>query len=193
METKMQTSFIPKKPIVDSRSEGSGISLFLLLSIIIFIISVAMGGGVWLWKDSLNKQIIKDKEALAAAKASYEEGTINPLVRLDDRITVSNDLLKKHLAISPVFLLLEKNTLKNVRLKSFKFSYGAGDKIKLDLTGIAQSYEALSKQSDAFGAENLRQFISQPVVSDFSPTADGSIAFNFSALISSNLINYSNQ
>jgi hypothetical protein len=191
METKMQTSFIPKKPIVESRPEGSGISLFTLLAVIIFIVSLALAGGVWLLKGSLVTKIEKDKEALVAAKASYEEGTINPLIRLDDRIKVSGDLLSKHLAISPVFLLLEKNTLKNVRIKTFKFTHAGKDQIKIDLTGTAQSYEALSKQSDAFGAESLREFISQPIVSDFSPTPEGTISFTFSALVNSNLISYS--
>lgn len=191
METKMQTSFIPKKPITEDHGEGSGISLFLLLAIILFIVSVALAGGIWIWKNSLLSQIETHKQELAAAKASYEEGTINELIRLDDRINLSNDLLKKHLAISPIFLLLEKNTLKSVRIKTFKFSYAGSDKIKIDLAGTAQSYEALSKQSDAFGADHLRDKLSQPVISDFSPTADGSISFNFNALVNSNLISYS--
>jgi hypothetical protein len=190
METKMQTSFIPKKPIVESQKVGSSISLFLLLSIIIFIVSLALAGGIYIWKNSLVTRIEDDKKALVADKASYEEATINSLIRLDDRIKVSNDLLSKHLAVSPVFLLLEKNTLKNVRIKSLKFAYGTGSQIKVDLLGSAQSYEALSKQSDAFGTEDLRKYISQPMISDFSPTADGSISFTFSALVNSNLISY---
>lgn len=186
----MQTSFIPKKPIVESQKVGSSISLFLLLSIIIFIVSLALAGGIYIWKNSLVTRIEDDKKALVADKASYEEATINSLIRLDDRIKVSNDLLSKHLAVSPVFLLLEKNTLKNVRIKSLKFAYGTGSQIKVDLLGSAQSYEALSKQSDAFGTEDLRKYISQPMISDFSPTADGSISFTFSALVNSNLISY---
>ncbi len=190
METRMQTSFIPKKPIVESRSESTGISLFLLLSVIVFIVSVAAAGGVWLWKGSLVNKIDQAKQDLAAAKASYEEGTINPLIRLDDRIKVSEELLSKHVAISPVFLMLEKNTLKTVRLKTFKFSSVGNDQLKIDITGSAQSYEALSKQSDAFGADGLREYISTPVVSDFSPAQDGSISFTFSAIVNSNLISY---
>ena len=72
------------------------------------------------------------------------------------------------------------------------FSYGANNKIKLDLVGAATNYDALSKQSDAFGAENLRKFISQPVISDFNPIADGSISFNFTAMIDPRLISYDN-
>jgi hypothetical protein len=192
MEVKMQTSFIPKKPIVESQSSGSGMSLFLLLSIIVFIVSIALALGVWLWRGSLVKQIEADKTALVAAKESYEEDTINPLIRLNDRIEESKGLLTRHLAISPVFVMLEKNILRNVRLKTMKFSYTGGDKIKIDLTGTAASYDALSKQSDAFGGENLRKFISQPVISDFSPTADGSISFNFTASVDPRLVSYEN-
>ena len=88
--------------------------------------------------------------------------------------------------------MLEINVLRNVRLKSMKFSMTTVNKIKIDLSGTALSYDVLSKQSDAFGSENLRKFISAPVISDFSPTTDGSISFNFTALINPNLISYEN-
>src|SRR3989339_377344 len=176
MEVKMQTSFIPKKPITENRGSGSTMSLFLLISIILLIVSIALAGGVWLWQKALVSQIAKNKDSLVAAKNSYEKDTINSLIRLSDRIEVSKNLLAEHLAVSPVFALLEKNVLRNIRLKSLKFSYGGDDtsptgssgrKIKIDLTGTASSYGALSKQSDAFGSENLRKFISSPIISGF--------------------------
>ena len=192
MEVKMQTSFIPKKPVVESEPSGGGVSLFLILAVIVFIVAVAMVGGVWIWQKSLVSQITKDKEALVAAKESYEEDTINPLIRLNDRIEESKNLLAQHIAVSPVFTMLEKNVLKNVRLKTMKFSHAGEGKIKIDLSGTASSYDALSKQSDAFGSESLRKFISAPVISDFSPTPDGSISFNFTAMVDPNLVSYEN-
>ncbi len=192
MEVKMQTSFIPKKPIVENRTRGSGISLFLLLSIIIFIVSITLALGIWVWRESLLKQIEKSKKSLVAAKERYEETTINSLVRLNDRIEESNFLLSRHLAISPIFTLLEKNILRNVKLDSLKFVYGSNDKIKIELSGIASSYDVLSKQSDAFGRENLREFISEPVISDFSLTETGGVSFNFSATVNSKLVSYAN-
>ena len=192
MEVKMQTSFIPKKPIVESRSSGSGMSLLLLLSIIIFIVSVSLVGGIFVWRKSLISNIEKSKAALVAAKESYEEDTINPLIRLNDRIEQSEILLSRHLAVSPIFLLLENNILKNVRLKNMKFSFAGDDKIRVDLSGTAASYGALSKQSDAFGNESLRDYISQPVISDFNPTADGTISFNFNAIVNPALVTYKN-
>jgi hypothetical protein len=190
MEVKMQTSFIPKKPIIESTSSGSGVSLFLLLSIIVFIVAIAMAGGVWLWQKSLLSQIEKDKTDLAAVKDSYEEGTIKPLIRLDDRIEESKKLLANHVAVHPIFVLLEENTLANVQLKTFKFSSAGNAKTKMELSGIAKNYDALSKQSDVFGAPSLRDFISEPVISDFSLNQDGTVSFNFNALIDSSLITY---
>jgi hypothetical protein len=73
-----------------------------------------------------------------------------------------------------------------------KFSSSADNKISIDLSGTAASYDVLSKQSDAFGSENLRKFISNPVISDFSPTADGSVAFNFTASVDPSLVSYGN-
>ena len=188
MEVKMQTSFIPKKPIIESSSEGSGVSLFLLLSIIAFIVAVAMAGGVWLWQKSLVSQIEKDKIDLAAVKDSYEEGTINPLIRLNDRIEESKLLLSRHIAITPVFIFLEKNIIQNVQLKSLKFAYIDNTKINIELSGIAKDYDALSRQSDAFGAPHLRDYISEPVISDFNLNPDSTVSFSFKALINSQWI-----
>jgi hypothetical protein len=190
MEVKMQTSFIPKKPITETRGSGSGISLFLLLSIIVFIITLALTGGVWLWQKSLVAQIEKDKAALEATKDSYEKNTIDPLIRLNDRIEAAKELLARHLAISPVFGFLEENILRNVSLKTMNFTYGDNDKIKIDLTGTALNYDALYKQAEAFGQEKLRDRISQPVISDFSLTPEGRITFSFNASVDPRLISY---
>lgn len=190
MEVKMQTSFIPKKPIIESNSGNSGISLFFLISVILFIVAVALAGGVWLWQKSLVAQVEKDKIDLAAVKDSYEEGTIKPLIRLNDRIEESKNLLANHVAVHPVFVLLEENVIRNVQLKTFKFASAGNNKINLELSGVAKNYDALSKQSDAFGAPHLRDYISEPVVSDFSLNQDGTVSFSFKALVNSSLISY---
>jgi hypothetical protein len=70
-----------------------------------------------------------------------------------------------------------------------KFSYADSDNVKITLSGVAKNYDALSNQSDAFGSESL---ISQPVVSDFNLNPDGTVSFNFNALVSSKLIYYEN-
>ncbi len=191
METKLQTSFIPKKPIVEERDYDSGISLFLLISIILFIVALATAGGIWVWKNTLTKQIQENKAQLESVRASYEEGTINSLIRLDDRIKEAKTLLDNHIAVSPIFMMMEQNILQKVRLKSLKFTYSPDKKIKIELAGIARSYEVLSKQAEAFGVVAVSTGkISQPVISDFSLTQDGNVTFNFNTMVDQKLVSY---
>ncbi len=104
----------------------------------------------------------------------------------------SQALLDRHLAVSPIFIMLERNVLRNIRLKTLKFSFAGDNKIKIDLSGIATNYDALSRQSDALGTDKLRKLISTPVVSDFSPLADGNISFNFTDSVNPDLVSYKN-
>jgi hypothetical protein len=191
MEVKMQTSFIPKKPVAgNTHSGGGGVSLFLLLAIIIFIVTIATSFGVWIFQKSLVSKIEKLSESLESSRSSYEEKTIIDLIRLNDRIEQSKSLLNKHIAISPLFTVLETKVVKNIRLKNMKFSADNTGKMKLDISGIASSYDALSKQSDIFGDRVLREYISEPVISDFSPNVDGSISFNFKSSVMPKLVTY---
>jgi hypothetical protein len=116
--------------------------------------------------------------------------TVDGLARLSDRIAGAKTLLSEHLAVSPVFALLEQNVIKNVQLKTMKFSYAGSDKIKIDLAGTALSYEALSKQADVFSTSTLQRFIASPVVSDFSPNPDGRVSFNFTATVNPSMVSY---
>ena len=94
MAVKMQTSFIPKKPIIENNSADSGVSLFLLLSIIVFIVAVALAGGVWVWQNSLIAQIEKDKKELVAVRESYEDGITT---KKNGIIVMLNDLVPIYL------------------------------------------------------------------------------------------------
>jgi hypothetical protein len=194
MEVKMQTSFIPKKPIVESRPEGSGVSLFLLLSIIVFIVSLALAGLVFVYQNNLKNKIADSQKSLKEVRDTYiregTEQTIQDLIRLDDRIEESKNLLAKHIAVTPLFILLQEFTIKNVQFKTMKFTYVDDKNIKLELTGIAKNYDALSKQADSFGDVKLRDKISQPVVSGFTLNNDGTVSFNFSAMVNFDLVSY---
>jgi len=184
----MQTSFIPKKPITESPKDSGGISIFLLLSVLVFITAISTAFGVWLYQKSLSSKIEKLAKSLEESRSSYEEKSILDLIRLNDRIEQSKLLLNKHIAVSPLFTVLESKIVKNVRIETMKFSLDTAAKMKLNLKGKATSYDALSKQSDILG--DLRDYITEPVVSNFSPNTDGSISFDFNALVTPKTVSY---
>ena len=195
METKFQTSFIPKKPIVQEQAASPRVSLFLLVSIIVFLVALGLAGWVFLEKNHLIQQINVDKQTIESNKGSFETGTIESMIRLDSRIKVANLLLNNHIAISPLFSFFEDRTLKNVRFKSFKFSLansssGLGSVATVEMNGQARDFKTVASQADEFGKPDYRAIIKAPVFSDLNLTQDGSVSFTFATSILPDFISY---
>ncbi len=198
MDNNIQTSFIPKKPIVDdSRISGSGISLFLVVSIIVFLVSLALMAWVTLTKSSMINAIKLDKETISKNKSAFETETIESILRLDSRIKVGQNLLDKHIVVSPIFNFLEQRTLRSVRFKNFKF-YAAGkaadgsDVVKVEMSGVARDFKTIALQADEFGKVEYRDVVRETNFSDLNITQDGQVSFSFSAYVIPGFIAYIN-
>ena len=193
MDNKFQTSFIPQKPMTSEPTKSSsGINLFLLISIVIFIVSLLATAGVYFLKLNLNSQIGKSAADLVSKQKDVDSQLVSSLISLDNLLYVSNDLLSRHVAISPLFQFLQANTIVNLRFKDFNFSYGNEGKILVKMSGIAKDFNAIAAQSDAFSKAGNKS-ITNPIFSDFTPQSDGSVSFSFSAEINPSLISYSTQ
>ena len=200
METKYQTSFIPKSPVVSVGSRRSGgMGLFLVLSIVVFLISLGLAGYVFLEKSLLIKKIQADQSTIEANKNGLisDSVTIESLVELNSRINVANELLDKHVAVSPIFNFLQQRTLKSVRFKNFNFSSTGRsetdtNKISVQMAGVARDWETVASQADEFGRPEWKKIITEPKVSDLSLDADGRVSFLFSAYISPDSLFYEN-
>ncbi len=198
METKYQTSFIPKKPLTaTSTTQTSSISLFLLVSIILFFVSLGMAGYVYMQKATLIKAITESKKTITdnSKGLSLDENTINSFVELDSRIKASKILLDAHVAISPIFDFLKENTLKTVRFKNFSFNSagkdsGGDQKISVQMSGVARNWETVALQADEFGKPEVKNIITEPKISNLSLNIDGSVSFVFSAYVTPKFLNY---
>jgi hypothetical protein len=200
MEPKYQTSFIPKKPVMTTgQSQSGGMSLLLLVSLIIFLISLGLAGYVYLEKNILVKSIETNIATIEQNKSGLTSDslTIESLVELNNRINVAKDILSRHVAISPIFSFLQQTTLKSVRFKNFNFSVSGKDtsglnKVSVQMSGIATNWETVALQADEFGKSDWKKIITEPKISNLSLNADGSISFLFSAFISPNFLIYGN-
>lgn len=197
METKFQTSFIPKKPIAEGIRERPSVGLFLLVSIIILLISLAVFAWVYFEKQVLIKNIATDKTVIEKNKASFETDTIESVVRLDSRIKVANELLANHISVSPIFGFIESRTLKSIRFKNFDFSVKGNDDsgnpvMKITMSGQAKDFKTLALQADEFGKVDYRNIIKEPVISNLNLASDGSVNFDFSVSVVSDFLKYIN-
>jgi len=200
MEPKFQTSFIPKKPVVmTGQTRSGGMSLLLIISMIIFLVSLGLAGYVFLEKNLLIQKINSDQTTIETNKSGLvsDSLTVESLVQLNSRINVANSLLAKHIAISPVFNFLQTATLKSVRFKNFNFSFAGkntnnANQISVQMSGVAKDWETIASQADEFGKTDYNKIIAGPKISNLSLNIDGTVSFLFSANVTPSFIVYGN-
>lgn len=199
MEAKYQTSFIPKKPVTTGQRSSGGVSLLLLISIIIFLVSLGSVAYVILFKQAYIKSIEEAQQTIETNKSGLvsDSITIESLVELDSRINVANKLLNSHIAVSPIFSFLQQSTLKSVRFKNFSFTSAGKDssgssRVSIQMSGQAKDWETVASQADEFGKTEWKKIINEPKISNLSLNSDGSISFVFSAYINPDYLAYDN-
>lgn len=190
MDTKFQSSFIPKQPVNEPVRYRSGSNIFFLLSFLIFIVGCIGAGGVYFWDKQLDGNIANVNSSLVLFRNSFDQNTIKEFTYLDSRINSADALLKKHIAPSVVFKIIGDVTLKNVRFTNFKYSNAGGDKVSIAMSGEAISYEAVALQSSAFTNPQLRSVFRNTIVSDPDLSGEGKASFSFSTGIDPTLLNY---
>lgn len=185
-----QTSFIPKKPLVEEKAPRSHkVSLFNFLATLVFFASLAAAGGMYFYKSTLESGIEKKQADLERAQAAFDPGTIQELITLDRRINTSMELLDKHMIISPIFDLLSDSTLTTVQFTDFKFETpdATSDEIKVELIGVAPGYKTIGLEEEAF-AKN--QYIKNPVFSNLTLGTKGQVTFNVTFTVDPALLEY---
>src|SRR5581483_1107110 len=162
MDPRAQSTFIPKKPLMDRPAGPVGIvmkpkktvNFFFLIGIIIFVGSLVLAVGVYVYNLYLNNQIGSLQTQIASIEQKYlaSDNSFKNYTRLDQRIKNATTILNAHLSSSAIFNLLEQDTVKYVQFLTFKFgTTGTGTPI-VSLTGQARSFNAVSVQSDTLRA-----------------------------------------
>ncbi len=200
METKFQTSFIPKKPLVTDPTKPvvvhrAGISIMMIISIILFITSV--GGAVFsvVWIGVLNQAQETYKQQLAESEKRFNISLIEDLKKFSTKIEISKELFQKHLSVSEIFPIINELTIETVKFDSFEFSEPekGSENIEITMHGVAKNYNSIAFQSDVFGSSDKfgkNKVIKNPVVADLSEEENGEINFTFSGILSSKEVLY---
>lgn len=190
MEQNFQTSFIPKKPMLEERAVASRpIGLLVIVSIFILFAVLLASGGLYFYKGILTKNIAKMENDLNLAKNRFEPSKINQLQVLDKRLEASNTILSKHVAVSPVFQALQTLTMKTVRYTKFSYSLGTekDPKIMVKMSGQAVGYRSIALQSDLF---KKNKYLIDPVFSNLSLDEKGNVLFDLEFSVDPNFIDY---
>ncbi|MFA6295652.1 MAG: hypothetical protein WC666_04565 [Candidatus Paceibacterota bacterium] len=205
MDPKFQTSFIPKK---QSFTPGSGIvpqkssphiaGIFMNVAIFIFVASLIAIGGAYLWKKSLSSLQESYKKELVEREKQFNLNLVEQLKQVNVQIDTAKDLLKKHIAMSQIFDIIQKMTVADVRFTSMNLTGPTAltGEASLSMNGYGASLSAVAFQSDVlgqfskYGLGGLQKVIKNPMVSDPVLDSNGAVSFGFSATIESNNLSY---
>jgi len=189
LEPTLQTSFIPKKSLKSAVVGREATSLFLVVTLVLFLASAAVAGGVYANKIRLQNSITGPNgltNSLKLAREAFDKDLLEAITRFDAKLVTGSELLNKHITLVPLFTELNKDTLETVRFTSFNFSFDAGLP-KLTLNGEAKSFQSIALQSDSFVAS--RKF-KDVIFSGLDVDNKGRVTFELSMKVDPTLISY---
>ncbi len=190
MEPNFQTSFIPKKPMVKEHAAPSRpIGLLTIISIFVLFTVLLASGGLYFYKGIIAKNLTKMENDLVLAKNRFEPSKITELQVLDRRLNAANQILSKHVVITPIFEALQAITMKTVRYTKFSYDF-AGDKdskVVVKISGVAKDYTSLALQSDLF---TKNKNLIDPAFSNPSLDANGNVIFDLDFSVDRSFVDY---
>lgn len=197
MDKELSTSFIPRQSLVKKFEPArQPVSIVALVSILIFLISLAVYGGVFFYdrylEQTINAPCPSDDPTstggcgLVASIDRVQRATDEKLLlefqRLDAKLREADKLLKDHSDIVKLLDNIGQLTLKSIRYKRFEFK---GATITVD--GVASSYEDIALQSKVLTSQpTIKSFI----FSDLNLDDRGNVTFKLSATIDPAVTNY---
>lgn len=190
MEQNFQTSFIPKRPVVETTAKVSKpVGIFMILSIFIFL-AVGVGyGGLYFYKGIIIKDIEQKKKDLQLAEGRFEVETIKKYKNLDKKLIASKEVLSQHVALTPIFKELQKITMKTVRFTDFSYSFAGAkeNRIEVSMKGVGVGYRSIALQSDLFAKD--KNFIN-PVFSGLSLDDKGNVSFELTFTVDPTFVDF---
>lgn len=188
MENSFQTSFIPKKPVIDSTSHKQPKSLFMIVSMFILFVMVVASVGLFLYKNYLLKQKEVLSASLGTVRDSFEQDTISELELYDKRASAAKEVLDGHIVLSPMFTLLGSLTIPSIQYT--KFEHETTDKgFFVKISGTARDYRSIALQADVFNSTKGRSF-KNVVFANLTKEKTGFVGFDLEFMVDPALLSY---
>lgn len=182
----LHTSFIPKQNEPKRRKEKNPMGFLVMIGFVLLLLSLGGWGWAYLNRETAIESRDQYKADLEAKEDAFNKNFLDELFNLDFKLRAANTLLDEHVAFTPFFSLLERETLIDIRYKSMSINE-RDNKYFVKLIGEAVSYEAIALQSDALSASRA---IVNPVFSSLVLKDDDRVDFNLDFIINKDLLSF---
>jgi len=176
--------------MIEARAVSVGrVSYLTIFSMLVFFTVILVTGGLYFYDGVLAKNLAKMESDLTLSKNRFEPSKIVQLQTLDKRLRASNEILSKHISISPIFKELQTITMQTIGYTKFTYDLAnsKNNMIAIKLDGVAVGYRSVALQSDLFTKN--KNFI-DPVFSNLSLDDRGNVLFELDFFVDANFVNY---
>ena len=161
-----------------ARRQKSGVNLFMIIGLT--ILGMALVAALAVFGYELYLKGAKERKAaeLAEAQRAVNLDTVEDFIRLRNRLNAADGLLDQHVTLSSFFDVLEAKTLTSVRFSSLSLSVEDDRTARIEMEGVARSFNALAAQSAALATEKR---VKRAIFSDIAVNENGTVGFLLSA------------
>src|SRR3989304_10536025 len=179
---ELETTFIPKKPLVaETPAPGApkaGRGLFNLIGVVIFIAALVAATVAYFAKVTFERQVTLMSRQLEIARGAFEPSLIAEMQRLDKKLQAATAVLRDHLRLSPLFVELEKSTLKQVQFTDFNYAFEANAG-EIKMAGKANDYKTILFQTHLLALNKyLKNILFSNMVLDEAGRVKFDLTFN---------------
>ena len=170
-----RSSFIPKQTSGAVPTRVKKKRRFHALSYsatVVLIVSLALGGGTYFYKDYLQSDLQSEKQALEAERNRFNQGDIASVQELDYKLSVAKLLLDTHISPSKIFDALELTTRESIQFTNFSFTQQPGQSVALTITGGTEEFKSVALQALTYGADALFSGADITSIGNTSPGID---------------------
>ena len=182
--TGIRTSFIPKTSLSTRGTRKEGMGFFTFLSVAILVVSILGWLAAFTYKSLVEKDVHDQEVFLTKAKESFDPSLLSVFENLDRRLRTADDLLGAHSDLNPLFVLLDKITLKNVRYTYFSY-VNNGSAAAVKISGEAVDFPAIALLALEFNKDGR---FKNPIFSNLGVEKTGEVTFDVSFNIDPTLV-----
>jgi hypothetical protein len=182
------TSFVPHSSAnAPRRYRFDFIGAFSFLAYGIFLLTIALAVGVFLYAGVLAAQLKSKDIQLAKERDKINTTLAHSFIRLDNRLIAGQKLLDDHIALSNFFRTLGTALPNTVRFSALQLNATDAKKIIVSGSGVAKNFNALASASVSFASGGD---IKDAIFSRIVVNKDNSVSFALVATVDPKLISF---
>ena len=127
------------------KEESYNIGTILILSVVVILVLAC--GGVYIWKNDINKRIASAKEEYKENLEKLNGNEYSSIVDFQIRLDIAESSLEEKNLTDESFNQVEQNLIPGIRLEGYNFN---NEERIIKIEGVTSDYEILAKQVLSF-------------------------------------------